>query len=67
MEIKKEKLEDFRERKAKELSQGIQVPEWLKVISYSLLTLGILGLSWGIFNQEISFIFFSFKIDGSHI
>ncbi len=55
----KEKLEDFRESKAKELSQGIQVPEWLKVISYSLLALGLLGLSWGIYNQDFGFLFFS--------
>ena len=55
----KEKLEDFREDKAKELSQGIQVPEWLKVISYSLLTLGVLGLSWGLYSQDFGFLFFS--------
>jgi uncharacterized protein YhaN len=55
----KEKLEDFRENKAKELSQGIQVPEWLKVISYSLLTLGVLGLSWGLYSQDFGFLFFS--------
>ncbi len=55
----KEKLEDFRESKAKEISQGIQVPEWLKVISYSLLTLGLLGLSWGFYSQDVGFLFFS--------
>ncbi len=58
----KEKLEDFREDKAKELSQGIQVPEWLKVISYSLLTLGLLGLSWGLYSQDFGFLFFSLII-----
>jgi uncharacterized protein YhaN len=58
----KEKLEDFRENKAKELSQGIQVPEWLKVISYSLLTLGLLGLSWGVYSQDFGFLLFSLII-----
>jgi uncharacterized protein YhaN len=55
----KEKLENFRENKAKELSQGIEIPEWLKVISYSLLTLGLLGLSWGFYSRDFGFIIFS--------
>jgi uncharacterized protein YhaN len=58
----KDKLESFRETKAKELSQGIQVPEWLKVISYSLLTLGLLGLSWGLYSLDYGFLLFSLII-----
>ena len=58
----KEKIESFRESKAKELSQGIQIPEWLKVTSYSLLSLGIMGLAWGGYTTNFDFLFFSLTI-----
>lgn len=43
----KDKLEMHRQQKAEERSKGLNVPEWLKVIAFSLLALGMGGLLWG--------------------
>ena len=43
----KEKLDEHRRQKAEEMSKGMNIPEWLKVVSYGLLGLGVAGLLWG--------------------
>lgn len=55
----REKLEDYREEKAREDSRGFNVPEWLNVVSYSLLGLGVAGLILGVFLVNVTALFLS--------
>ncbi|MFQ5671624.1 MAG: AAA family ATPase [Nitrospinales bacterium] len=43
----REKLEEHKRQKAEEMSRGMNIPEWLKVVSYGLLGMGAAGLLWG--------------------
>ncbi|MEC7640758.1 MAG: AAA family ATPase [Nitrospinota bacterium] len=58
----KEKLEEYKKQKAEEMSKGLNIPEWLKVVSYSLLGLGAVGLFLGGFIISFPLLVFSIVI-----
>lgn len=49
----RDRLENHREQKAREQSQGWNLPPWLKAIAFGLTGLGLAGLAWGWVEENI--------------
>ena len=49
----RDRLENHQEQKAREQSQGWDLPSWLKAIAWGLTALGWSGLAWGWVEQNI--------------
>lgn len=62
LERAKDKLEMHRQQKAEEASRGLNVPEWLKVVSYSLLGLSAIGIVWGGFISSVPLLILSVMV-----